>query len=75
MLHWKMQVQRRIREDPEMLQRVAGGQDLEKVAESPLLTGRVVAQLAAEAGGSKFLLSENSEDDGLSTKIISPNNL
>ena len=29
---------------------VAGGQDLERAAESPLLTGRVVAQLAAEAG-------------------------
>ena len=28
--------------------RIAGGQDLESAAESPLLTGRVLAQLAAE---------------------------
>lgn len=41
------EVQRRIREDPAMLQQMVGEQDLEKVAESPLLTGRVVAQLAA----------------------------
>lgn len=42
------EVQRKIREDPAMLEQVAGGQDLESAAESPLLTGRVVAQLAAE---------------------------
>jgi len=42
------EVQRKIREDPRMLEQVAGGQDLELAAESPLLTGRVVAQLAAE---------------------------
>jgi hypothetical protein len=34
-----------------LLLQVAGGQDLESAAESPLLTGRVVAQLAAEAKG------------------------
>eukprot|EP00434_Breviolum_minutum_P044882 symbB.v1.2.040140.t2/scaffold7023.1/size13778/2 len=49
---WKVvemvKVQRKIREDPRMLEQVAGGQDLELAAESPLLTGRVVAQLAAE---------------------------
>ncbi|CAJ1423166.1 unnamed protein product [Effrenium voratum] len=37
-----------MKEDPQRLQRVAGNQDLEKCAESPLLTGRVVAALAAE---------------------------
>lgn len=42
------EVQRKIRDDPAMLEQVSGGQDLESAAESPLLTGRVVAQLAAE---------------------------
>ena len=37
-------------EDPGRLGRLAGGQDLNQVAESPLLSGRVVALLAASEG-------------------------
>ena len=59
------QVQRKIREDPSMLEQVAGGQDLELAAESPLLTGRVVAQLAAEEASnqsnSSFLCHKSCE--------------
>lgn len=41
-------VQQLMRDDPQRLDRIAGGQDLRRAAESPLLTGRVIAKLAAE---------------------------
>ncbi|CAE7511662.1 Rpusd1 [Symbiodinium natans] len=45
---FQSEVQQVMRDDPQRLDRIAGGQDLQRVAESPLLTGRVIAQLAAE---------------------------
>lgn len=41
-------VQQLMRDDPQRLDRIAGGQDLRRAAETPLLTGRVIALLAAE---------------------------
>lgn len=43
-------MRRLISEDPQRLGRLAGGQDVASVAESPLLSGRVVALLAAQPG-------------------------
>ncbi|CAE8692687.1 unnamed protein product, partial [Polarella glacialis] len=42
-------VQELIKRDPSRIDRVTGGQDPARVGETPVLTGRVIAKLAAEA--------------------------
>lgn len=41
-------IQELLRKDPARISRITGGQDASRVAESPLLSGRIVARLAAE---------------------------